>query len=90
MTELESGLGSISWRKIGNKTLQLHLFTDCVLVSRRRDGGRFSVFDHANSAHIRVEMVRVKGHRSDKNTFRLILRNSPEADRQYLLRAQSQ
>ncbi|XP_029436339.1 uncharacterized protein LOC115077981 [Rhinatrema bivittatum] len=63
---------SFKWKLI-TRPIYLHLFNDCLLLSRRRDGGRFLVFDHARSSKVRVERCEMKLHSAHKNLFRLFL-----------------
>ncbi|XP_064165191.1 protein split ends isoform X2 [Anguilla rostrata] len=67
------------------RTLYLHLFNDYLLVSLRKEGGRFTVIDHAPVSELRVENCRVKLHSLQKNLFRLHL-----AQKALLLRTESQ
>ncbi|KAG7469332.1 hypothetical protein MATL_G00127750 [Megalops atlanticus] len=55
------------------RTLYLHLFNDYLLLSLRKEGGRFTVIDHAPVSEVRVENCRVKLHSLQKNLFRLHL-----------------
>ncbi|XP_026140028.1 trichohyalin-like isoform X1 [Carassius auratus] len=49
----------------------MHLFNDYLLVSLRKEGGRFTVIDHAPVSELRVENCRFKLHSLQKNLFRL-------------------
>ncbi|KAJ8289910.1 hypothetical protein GJAV_G00006660 [Gymnothorax javanicus] len=59
--------------KESERTLYLHLFNDYLLLSLRKEGGRFTVIDHAPVSELRVENCRVKLHSLQKNLFRLHL-----------------
>ncbi|RXN33374.1 trichohyalin-like isoform X1 [Labeo rohita] len=53
------------------RNVYLHLFNDYLLVSLRKEGGRFTVIDHAPVSELRVENCRFKLHSLQKNLFRL-------------------
>ncbi|KAJ8354989.1 hypothetical protein SKAU_G00225560 [Synaphobranchus kaupii] len=59
--------------KDSERTLYLHLFNDYLLLSLRKEGGRFIVINHAPVSELRVENCRVKLHSLQKNLFRLHL-----------------
>ncbi|KAM4034321.1 uncharacterized protein ACNLHF_020925 [Anomaloglossus baeobatrachus] len=60
--------------KVSTRPVYLHLFNDCLLLSRVREGGRFVVFDHASD--FRVERCEIKLHSNQKNIFRVFLNDS--------------
>ncbi|XP_073702720.1 uncharacterized protein arhgef5 isoform X1 [Garra rufa] len=53
------------------RNVYMHLFNDYLLVSLRKEGGRFTVIDHAPVSDLRVENCRFKLHSLQKNLFRL-------------------
>ncbi|XP_046884666.1 trichohyalin isoform X3 [Hypomesus transpacificus] len=53
------------------RSVYLHLFNDYLLLSLHKDGGRFTVIDHAPVSELRGENCRVKLHSLQKNLFRL-------------------
>ncbi|XP_062321737.1 trichohyalin isoform X2 [Osmerus eperlanus] len=53
------------------RSVYLHLFNDYLLLSLHKEGGRFTVIDHAPVSELRVENCRVKLHSLQKNIFRL-------------------
>ncbi|XP_049587369.1 trichohyalin isoform X2 [Syngnathus scovelli] len=57
------------------RNIYLHLFNDYLLVSQHKEGGRFTVIDHAPVEELRVENCRVKLHSLQKNLFRLHMSN---------------
>ncbi|XP_051720228.1 zinc finger CCCH domain-containing protein 13 isoform X2 [Ctenopharyngodon idella] len=66
----------------------MHLFNDYLLLSLRKEGGRFTVIDHAPVSELRVENCRFKLHSLQKNLFRLhmsqkalLLKTDTEADK---------
>ncbi|XP_036868250.2 rho guanine nucleotide exchange factor 5 isoform X1 [Manis javanica] len=63
-------------RKLNTRPVHLHLFNDCLLLSRPREGSRFLVFDHAPFSSIRGEKCEMKLHGPHKNLFRLFLRHN--------------
>ncbi|XP_030044203.1 rho guanine nucleotide exchange factor 5 isoform X2 [Microcaecilia unicolor] len=86
---LESSL-SFKW-KVTTRPIYLHLFNDCLLLSRPREGGRFIVFDHARASKVRGERYEMKLHAAHKNTFRLILlENNQGRNVQFLFSTETQ
>ncbi|XP_069835916.1 uncharacterized protein [Dendropsophus ebraccatus] len=79
VTSLEFNSMSIKW-KVTTRPVYLHLFNDCLLLSRVREGGRFIVFDH--SSEFRVERCEIKLHTNQKNIFRVFLRDSAAMGRE--------
>ncbi|KAM5132709.1 rho guanine nucleotide exchange factor 5-like [Mantella aurantiaca] len=73
VTSLEFNPISFKWKGT-TRPVYLHLFSDCLLLSRIREGGRFVVFDHASD--FRVERCEIKLHSNQKNIFRVFLRDS--------------
>ncbi|XP_045064544.1 actin cytoskeleton-regulatory complex protein pan1-like isoform X1 [Coregonus clupeaformis] len=55
------------------RSVYLHLFNDYLLLSLHKEGGRFTVIDHAPVSELRAENCRVKLHSLQKNLFRLYL-----------------
>uniref|UniRef100_A0A9J7XBK2 DH domain-containing protein n=1 Tax=Cyprinus carpio carpio TaxID=630221 RepID=A0A9J7XBK2_CYPCA len=53
------------------RNVYMHLFNDYLLVSLRKEGGRFTVIDHAPVSELRVENCRFKLHSLQKNLFHL-------------------
>ncbi|KAM3912808.1 uncharacterized protein RB166_018253 [Leptodactylus fuscus] len=79
VTSLEFNSMSFKW-KVTTRPVYLHLFNDCLLMSRVREGGRFVVFDHASD--FRVERCEIKLHTNSKNVFRVFLRDSAAMGRE--------
>ncbi|XP_036184338.1 rho guanine nucleotide exchange factor 5 isoform X3 [Myotis myotis] len=89
LAALESSVSPGLRRKLNTRPVHLHLFNDCLLLSRPREsvigmggqstrgkwerGGRFLVFDHAPFSSIRGEKCEMKLHGPHKNLFRLFL-----------------
>uniref|UniRef100_A0A3Q0T7N8 DH domain-containing protein n=1 Tax=Amphilophus citrinellus TaxID=61819 RepID=A0A3Q0T7N8_AMPCI len=70
------------------RSVYLHLFTDYLLLSLPKEGGRFTVIDHCLVSELRVENCRVKLHSLQKNLFRLhmtqkslLLRTDAQSDK---------
>ncbi|XP_061145854.1 trichohyalin isoform X2 [Syngnathus typhle] len=70
------------------RNIYMHLFNDYLLVSQHKEGGRFTVIDHAPVEELRVENCRVKLHSLQKNLFRLhmsgkslLLRTDTQSDK---------
>ncbi|XP_059364867.1 zinc finger CCCH domain-containing protein 13-like [Carassius carassius] len=53
------------------RNVYMHLFNDYLLVSLRKEGGRFTVIDHAPVSELRVENCKFKLHSLKKNLFHL-------------------
>ncbi|XP_016356883.1 trichohyalin isoform X1 [Sinocyclocheilus anshuiensis] len=53
------------------RNVYMHLFNDYLLVSLRKEGGRFTVIDHAPVSELRVENCKFKLHSLQKNLFHL-------------------
>uniref|UniRef100_A0A8C5RBN0 DH domain-containing protein n=1 Tax=Leptobrachium leishanense TaxID=445787 RepID=A0A8C5RBN0_9ANUR len=81
VASLEITSPSFKW-KVTAKLVHLHLFNDCLMVSRQREGGRFVVFDYALFPDVRVERCEMKIHGSQKNIFRVFLRESASGARE--------
>ncbi|XP_077382473.1 uncharacterized protein arhgef5 isoform X2 [Festucalex cinctus] len=70
------------------RNIYMHLFNDYLLLSQQKEGGRFTVIDHAPVAELRAENCRVKLHSLQKNLFRLhmshkslLLRTDTQSDK---------
>ncbi|XP_026084773.1 rho guanine nucleotide exchange factor 5-like isoform X2 [Carassius auratus] len=53
------------------RNVYMHLFNDYLLVSLRKEGGRFTVIDHAPVSELRVENCKFKLHSLKRNLFHL-------------------
>ncbi|XP_044852366.1 rho guanine nucleotide exchange factor 5-like isoform X1 [Mauremys mutica] len=72
------------------RPIYLHLFNDCLLLSRPREGGRFVVFDHAAFSDVRGEKCEMKLHGPNKNVFRLFLLKNNQGKRvEFLFRTET-
>ncbi|PNI99966.1 ARHGEF5 isoform 4 [Pan troglodytes] len=91
LTALEFSASPGLRRKLNTRPVHLHLFNDCLLLSRPREGSRFLVFDHAPFSSIRGEKCEMKLHGPHKNLFRLFLRqNTQGAQAEFLFRTETQ
>ncbi|XP_077064487.1 uncharacterized protein arhgef5 isoform X2 [Siphateles boraxobius] len=70
------------------RSVYMHLFNDHLLLSLRKEGGRFTVIDHVPVSELRVENCRFKLHSLQKNLFRLhmsqkalLLKTGTQADK---------
>lgn len=78
-------------RKLTTRPVHLHLFNDCLLLSRPREGSRFLVFDHAPFSSVRGEKCEMKLHGPHKNLFRLfLLQNTQGTQAEFLFRTDTQ
>ncbi|KAM4874432.1 LOW QUALITY PROTEIN: rho guanine nucleotide exchange factor 5 [Thomomys bottae] len=79
LTALEFSVSPGLRRKLNTRPVHLHLFNDCLLLSRlESQGSRFLVFDHAPFSSIRGEKCEMKLHGPHKNLFRLFLRHNTQ------------
>nr|XP_045016336.1 rho guanine nucleotide exchange factor 5 [Jaculus jaculus]XP_045016337.1 rho guanine nucleotide exchange factor 5 [Jaculus jaculus]XP_045016338.1 rho guanine nucleotide exchange factor 5 [Jaculus jaculus] len=91
LTALEFSVSPGLRRKLNTRPVHLHLFNDCLLLSRPKEGSRFLVFDHAPFSSIRGEKCEMKLHGPHKNVFRLFLRhNAQGAQAEFLFRTETQ
>ncbi|XP_074049578.1 rho guanine nucleotide exchange factor 5-like isoform X2 [Macrotis lagotis] len=91
LTALESSVAPGLRRKLATRPVHLHLFNDCLLLSRPREGNRFLVFDHAPFSSIRGEKCEMKLHGPHKNLFRLFLRHNTQGNQaEFLFRTETQ
>ncbi|XP_059568055.1 rho guanine nucleotide exchange factor 5 isoform X2 [Myotis daubentonii] len=91
LAALESSVSPGLRRKLNTRPVHLHLFNDCLLLSRPREGGRFLVFDHAPFSSIRGEKCEMKLHGPHKNLFRLfLLHNTQGTQAEFLFSTETQ
>ncbi|XP_041609615.1 rho guanine nucleotide exchange factor 5 [Vulpes lagopus] len=91
VTALEFSLSPGLRRKLNTRPVHLHLFNDCLLLSRPREGSRFLVFDHAPFSSIRGEKCEMKLHGPHKNLFRLfLLHNAQGTQAEFLFSTETQ
>ncbi|XP_055277403.1 rho guanine nucleotide exchange factor 5 [Moschus berezovskii] len=91
LTALEFSVSQALRRKLNTRPVHLHLFNDCLLLSRPREGSRFLVFDHAPFSAVRGEKCEMKLHGAHKNLFRLFLRHNAQGSQaEFLLRTETQ
>ncbi|XP_036886169.1 rho guanine nucleotide exchange factor 5 [Sturnira hondurensis] len=91
LTALEFSVSPGLRRKLNTRPVHLHLFNDCLLLSRPREGSRFLVFDHAPFSAIRGEKCEMKLHGSHKNLFRLfLLHNTQGTQSEFLFSTETQ
>ncbi|KAL2777820.1 rho guanine nucleotide exchange factor 5 [Daubentonia madagascariensis] len=91
LTALEFSVSPGLRRKLNTRPVHLHLFNDCLLLSRPREGSRFLVFDHAPFSSVRGEKCEMKLHGPHKNLFRLFLRHNAQGTQaEFLFRTETQ
>uniref|UniRef100_A0A8C3JVW6 Rho guanine nucleotide exchange factor 5 n=1 Tax=Calidris pygmaea TaxID=425635 RepID=A0A8C3JVW6_9CHAR len=89
LTALDFNTPSPKW-KVTTRPIYLHLFNDCLLLSRPKEGGRFVVFDHAAFSDVRGEKCEMKLHGTNKNVFRLFLLQNNQGKRvEFLFRTET-
>ncbi|XP_048681032.1 rho guanine nucleotide exchange factor 19 isoform X1 [Caretta caretta] len=76
--------------KLSTKMVYLHLFNDCLLLSRRKETGKFAVFVHAKMPELKVTDLSRKLHGVPGQIFHLQLFDSQRLKHQVLLRAQTE
>ncbi|XP_075762555.1 rho guanine nucleotide exchange factor 19 isoform X3 [Pelodiscus sinensis] len=84
----EVGVGSRP--RLSTKPIHLHLFSDLLLLSRRRDDGRFSVKDYAQTSHVRAEPLKAEPLGLPNTAFLLCLScNHRGATAEFFIKADS-
>ncbi|XP_065277199.1 rho guanine nucleotide exchange factor 19-like [Emys orbicularis] len=77
--------------RLSTKPIHLHLLSDLLLLSRRRDDGRFSVKDYAQTCHVRAELLRAKPLGLPDTAFLLCLsHNHRGASAEFIIKAASE
>uniref|UniRef100_A0A7N4PCI0 Rho guanine nucleotide exchange factor 19 n=1 Tax=Sarcophilus harrisii TaxID=9305 RepID=A0A7N4PCI0_SARHA len=76
--------------KVSTKTVYLHVFNDCLLLSRRKETGKFAVFLSASLPEIQVKDLSSKLQGIPGHVFLLQFLRSPQPPKQLLLRAQTE
>ncbi|XP_070634340.1 rho guanine nucleotide exchange factor 19 isoform X3 [Bos indicus] len=75
--------------KLSSKAVYLHLFNDCLLLSRRKELGKFAVFVHAKMAELQVKDLSLKLQGIPGHVFLLQLLHGQRTKHQFLLRART-
>ncbi|ELR48877.1 Rho guanine nucleotide exchange factor 19 [Bos mutus] len=76
--------------KLSSKAVYLHLFNDCLLLSRRKELGKFAVFVHAKMAELQVKDLSLKLQGIPGHVFLLQLLHGQRTKHQCLLRARTE
>uniref|UniRef100_A0A4X1W1P2 Rho guanine nucleotide exchange factor 19 n=1 Tax=Sus scrofa TaxID=9823 RepID=A0A4X1W1P2_PIG len=76
--------------KLSSKAVYLHLFNDCLLLSRRKELGKFAVFVHAKMAELQVKDLSLKLQGIPGHVFLLQLLHGQHMKPQFLLRARTE
>ncbi|XP_057553526.1 rho guanine nucleotide exchange factor 19 isoform X5 [Hippopotamus amphibius kiboko] len=76
--------------KLSSKAVYLHLFNDCLLLSRRKELGKFAVFVHAKMAELQVKDLSLKLQGIPGHVFLLQLLHGQHMKHQFLLRARTE
>ncbi|XP_044138424.1 rho guanine nucleotide exchange factor 19-like isoform X2 [Bufo gargarizans] len=76
--------------KLCPKPVYLHLFNDCLLLSRKKELGRFAVFAHAQVCDLKVTDLSWKLQEVPGEVFHVHLCHEQKPKHQILLRAQSE
>ncbi|XP_072465113.1 rho guanine nucleotide exchange factor 19 isoform X2 [Notamacropus eugenii] len=76
--------------KLSTKAIYLHVFNDCLLLSRRKEMGKFAVFLYARMPEIQVKDLSSKLQGIPGQVFLLQFLHSHQPRNQVLLRAQTE
>ncbi|XP_074074444.1 rho guanine nucleotide exchange factor 19 isoform X2 [Macrotis lagotis] len=76
--------------KLSTKAIYLHVFNDCLLLSRRKEMGKFAVFLYAKMPEIHVKDLSSKVQGIPGQVFLLQFLHSHQPKNQLLLRAQTE
>ncbi|XP_049733985.1 rho guanine nucleotide exchange factor 19 isoform X2 [Elephas maximus indicus] len=76
--------------KLSSKAVYLHLFNDCLLLSRRKELGKFAVFVHAKMTELQVKDLSLKLQGIPGHVFLLQLFHGQRTKHQLLLRARTE
>ncbi|XP_007948982.1 rho guanine nucleotide exchange factor 19 [Orycteropus afer afer] len=76
--------------KLSSKAVYLHLFNDCLLLSRRKELGKFAVFVHAKMTELQVKDLSLKLQGIPGHVFLLQLFHGQHTKHQFLLRARTE
>uniref|UniRef100_UPI00398F7F46 rho guanine nucleotide exchange factor 19 n=1 Tax=Pristiophorus japonicus TaxID=55135 RepID=UPI00398F7F46 len=91
LTEVDSltNIGASKF-KLATRPIYLHLFNDCLLLSRKKDTGKFAVFVHAKAQELRAKDLNMKVHGIPGHVFHLQLLEKHHVKQQILLRARTE
>ncbi|XP_041061765.1 rho guanine nucleotide exchange factor 19 isoform X1 [Carcharodon carcharias] len=92
LTEVDSqvNITAGSKFKLSTRPIYLHLFNDCLLLSRKKDTGKFAVFVHAKTHQLRAKDLNMKVHGIPGHVFHLQLLEKHRVKQQILLRARTE
>ncbi|CAH2318455.1 Rho guanine nucleotide exchange factor 19 [Pelobates cultripes] len=92
LTELDMQIPNVAGSrfKLSPRTVYLHLFNDCLLLSRKKELGRFAVFAHAAVCDLKVTDLSWKLQEVPGEVFHVQLCHDQRPKYQILLRAQSE
>ncbi|XP_067826203.1 rho guanine nucleotide exchange factor 19 [Heptranchias perlo] len=92
LTEVDSQINNMTGSKfkLSTRPIYLHLFNDCLLLSRKKDTGKFAVFVHAKTQELRAKDLNVKVHGIPGHVFHLQLLEKHQVKQQILLRARTE
>ncbi|XP_030661574.1 rho guanine nucleotide exchange factor 19 isoform X1 [Nomascus leucogenys] len=76
--------------KLSSKAVYLHLFNDCLLLSRQKELGKFAVFVYAKMAELQVRDLSLKLQGIPGHVFLLQLLHGQHMKHQFLLRARTE
>ncbi|XP_069096833.1 rho guanine nucleotide exchange factor 19 [Pleurodeles waltl] len=92
LVEVDTQMPTVSGSKLKlcSKPVYLHLFNDCLLLSRKKEIGKFAVFVHAKMPELKVNDLSKKLQGVPGHIFHLQLYENRQMKHQILLRAQTE
>ncbi|XP_041128758.1 rho guanine nucleotide exchange factor 19-like isoform X2 [Polyodon spathula] len=90
LVEVDTQTISMSGSKFKLRPVYLHLFNDCLLLSRKKETGKFAVFVHAKIGELKVKDLNVKLHGISGFIFHLQLCEERRVKHQILLKADTE
>ncbi|MGH0120058.1 UNVERIFIED_CONTAM: hypothetical protein FKN15_064307 [Acipenser sinensis] len=90
LVEVDTQTISMSGSKFKLRPVYLHLFNDCLLLSRKKETGKFAVFVHAKIGELKVKDLNMKLHGISGFIFHLQLCEERRLKHQILLKANTE
>ncbi|KAM8927892.1 rho guanine nucleotide exchange factor 19-like [Pelodytes ibericus] len=92
LTELDMQIPNVAGSrfKLSPRPVYLHLFNDCLLLSRKKELGRFAVFAHSPRCELKVTDLSWKLQEVPGEVFHVQLCHDQRPKHQILLRAQNE
>ncbi|RXM92475.1 Rho guanine nucleotide exchange factor 19 [Acipenser ruthenus] len=90
LVEVDTQTISMPGSKFKLRPVYLHLFNDCLLLSRKKETGKFAVFVHAKIGELKVKDLNMKLHGISGFIFHLQLCEERRLKHQILLKANTE